>query len=179
MMATARLRQAASCESSPKASGRIDRARLNVSGRRKMTRLLIYRALMYGACGYALWRGRTDARIVGAVFLIGNFATLTLRPAATTAYNSFELTVFLIDVACLLAFTYAAMISDRFWPLWVSGLQLTTSFGHVLKAVDSTLVPLAYAAALRFWSYPILIILVIGVWRSQRRLRSEAELAPT
>ena len=28
---------------------------------------------------------------------------------------------------------------------------------------------IAYAAALRFWSYPILIILGIGVWRSSRR----------
>jgi hypothetical protein len=144
-----------------------------------MTRLLIYRALMYGACGYALYRGRTDARIVAAVFLIGNLATLTLRSSAMGGYTSFEVTVFLIDTACLLAFTYAAMISDRFWPLWVSGLQLTTSFGHVLKAVDSELVPLAYAAALRFWSYPILIILVVGVWRSRRRLSRGREPAPT
>jgi hypothetical protein len=144
-----------------------------------MTRLLIYRALMYGACGYALFRGRTDARIVGAVFLIGNFATLTLRSSSMGGYAAFEPTVFLIDLACLLAFSYAAMISDRFWPLWVSGLQLTTSFGHVVKAIDSELVPLAYAAALRFWSYPILIILVVGVWRSQRRVRRGRETAPT
>lgn len=143
-----------------------------------MTRLLIYRLLMYGACGYALYRGRKDARIVAGVFLIGNFATLTLRSSSMGGYNSFELTVFLIDVACLLAFTYAAMISDRFWPLWVAGLQLTTSFGHVLKALDSQMVALAYAASLRFWSYPILLILVIGVWRSQRRLR-EQQAAPT
>ena len=144
-----------------------------------MIRLLIYRALMYGACGYALWRGRKDARIVAAVFLIGNFATLALRSSVMGGYSSFEVSIFLIDVACLLAFTYAAMISDRFWPLWVSGLQLTTSFGHVLKAVDYELLPLAYAASLRFWSYPILIILVVGVWRSQRRLRGGPQATPT
>jgi len=149
-----------------------------VSGQGKMTRLIIYRALMYGACGYALFRGRTDARIVSTVFLIGNFATLTLRSSSLQAYSSFELDVFLIDIACLIAFTYAAMISDRFWPLWVAGLQLTTSFGHVLRAVDSHMVALAYAASLRFWSYPILLILVVGVWRSQRRLRI-GEPAPT
>ena len=144
-----------------------------------MTRVLVYRLLMYGICGYALFRGRTDARIVAAVFLIGNAATLTLRSSTMGGYWSFEPTIFAIDVACLLAFTYAAMISDRFWPLWVSGLQLTTSFGHVLKAIDSELVPLAYAAALRFWSYPILIILAVGVWRNQRRLRRERLAAPT
>lgn len=143
-----------------------------------MDRLLLYRALMYGICGYALFRGRSDARIVAAVFLVGNFATLTLRSSFAGGYSSVETSVLIIDILAFLAFTYAALISDRFWPLWISGLQLTTSFAHVLKAVDPTLLPLAYAAALRFWSYPILIILAVGVWRSQRRLRIGNPPAP-
>ena len=61
--------------------------------------------------------------------------------------------------------------------MWVSGLQLTTSMGHVLKAVDSHLMPLAYAAALQFWAYPILIILLIGTWRSNRRTMKELRAA--
>jgi hypothetical protein len=143
-----------------------------------MDRVLIFRLLMYGVCFYALVRGRTDARIVAIVFLVGNFATLALRSPLAQSYSSVESGIFLVDVICFLAFTYAALISDRFWPLWVSGLQLTTSFGHVLKAIDSSLLPIAYAAALRFWSYPILIILAVGVWRSRRRL-SAMERSPT
>ena len=143
-----------------------------------MNRLLIYHALMYGVCGYALFKGRTDARIVALVFLVGNFATLWLRSSLAGGYSSVETGVLVVDILAFLAFTYAALISDRFWPLWVSGLQLTTSFGHVLKAVDANLLPLAYAAALRFWSYPILLILAIGVWRSQRRqIRTPGEPA--
>ena len=135
-----------------------------------MDRVIIYRALMYGICAYALYRGKADARIVAAVFLVGNLATLMLR---SSTYSSVETTVFIIDVLAFLAFTYAALISDRFWPLWVSGLQLTTSMGHVFKMIDSHLLPLAYAAALRFWAYPILIILAIGTWRSHRRTVQE------
>jgi hypothetical protein len=135
-----------------------------------MDRVLIYRVLMYGICGYALYRGKTDARIVAGVFLIGNLATLLLR---SSTYASVESSVFVIDVLAFLAFTYAALISDRFWPLWVSGLQLTTSLGHVFKLIDSHLLPLAYAAALRFWAYPILIILAVGTWRSHRRTLQE------
>ena len=56
----------------------------------------------------------------------------------------------------------------------MSGLQLTTSFGHLIKAFETQLLPFAYAAALRFWSYPILIILAVAVYRSQRRDRTEA-----
>lgn len=144
-----------------------------------MARLLFFCALMSAACGYAVLRGRTDARIVGAVFLVGTFATLGLRSSQVGAYSSVESGIFAVDMACLAAFTYAALISDRFWPLWVSGLQLTTILGHIFKAIDSSLLPLAYAAALRFWGYPILIILAVGVWRSQRRLRREHEATAT
>ena len=140
-----------------------------------MVRLILYNLLLFGACGYAFWRGKLDARIVAAAFFIGNFATFALRSQLSGGYSSLESGIFAVDVACFLAFTYAALISDRFWPLWVSGLQLTTSFGHVLKAIHTDMLPLAYAAALRFWGYPILIILAVGVWRSQQRMRRERE----
>lgn len=140
-----------------------------------MVRLVLYYTLLFGTCGYALWRGKVDARIVAATFLLGNYATIALRSHPAGGYSSLELGIFAVDVACLLAFTYAALISDRFWPLWVSGFQLTTSFGHILKLADSSLLPLAYATALRFWGYPILIILAVGVWRSQKRLHRERE----
>lgn len=134
-----------------------------------MDRLLIYHTLLFGACGYALIWGKTDARVVALVFLIGNFATLALRTPLGESYSSVETGILIIDLLAFAGFTYAAMNSDRFWPLWVSGLQLTTGLGHLMKAFESHLLPLAYAAALRFWSYPILVILAIGVWRSRRR----------
>lgn len=142
-----------------------------------MERFILYHVLLFGACGYALLRGRTDARIVGAVFLVGNFVTYAIRSPFAESYTSVETGILAVDVVAFLAFTYAALISDRFWPLWVSGLQLTTSLGHVMKAVDLNLMPLAYAAALRFWAYPILIILALGVWRSERRSRRETTSA--
>jgi hypothetical protein len=142
-----------------------------------MDRLLIYHTLLFGACGYALLRGRTDARIVAVVFLTADFATTLLRSHLPGEYSSVETSTLMIDVLAFVGFTYAALISDRFWPLWVSGLQLTTSMGHVLKAIDEHMLPLAYAAALRFWAYPILIILAVGTWRAHRRARRETVTA--
>jgi hypothetical protein len=139
-----------------------------------MDRLILYRMLMYGACGYALFRGKADARIVAAVFLVGDLATLALR---SSAYSSVDTSILAVDILGFLGFTYAAVISDRFWPLWVSGLQLTSSMGHLFKAVDTHLMPLAYAAALRFWAWPILILLAVGTWRSERRRKHEASAA--
>ena len=138
-----------------------------------MIRVILFDMLLFGACGYALLRGKTDARIVAVVCIVANFASY----AVVSRYASVETGVLIIDILTFLAFTFVALKSDRFWPLWVSGLQLTTSIGHLLKAVQADLLPLAYAAALRFWSYPILIILAVGVWRSQRRAREDGTAA--
>ena len=130
-----------------------------------MIRSILFDLLLFGVCGYALLRGRTDARIVAIVCLFATFAS----HAVVSRYASVEIGVLMIDLVVFVLFTFVALRSDRFWPLWVSGLQLTTSLGHFLKAAQTDLLPLAYAAALRFWSYPILIILAVGVWRGQRR----------
>lgn len=143
-----------------------------------MAHLIFYYLLLFGACGYAFWRGNAEARIVAGTFFIGSFATIMVHSHVRGGYSSVETGVFFVDFVCFLLFTYAALISDRFWPLWVSGLQLTTNFGHIMKMIDSHLLPFAYAAALRFWGYPILIILAVGVWRGQRRLQRHSGPTP-
>ena len=135
-----------------------------------MVRLIIFNALLLGSCGYALLRGTHDAKIIAIVTLVASFATLLLF----RTYSEVEFGVLIVDVLTFLAFAAVALKSDRFWPLWISGLQLTTTFGHLLKAFEDQLVPIAYAVALRSWSYPIQIILAVAVWRT-RRDRSEGE----
>ncbi len=80
----------------------------------------------------------------------------------------------LVDLGVLAGFIAVALRSERFWPLWIAGLQLTTSIGHMLKGVDQDLLPRAYGAALQFWSYPILLILAVGTYRSHQRMRRSA-----
>jgi len=132
-----------------------------------MPTFAIYTILLLGVCGYAFWRGRADERLAAMVCLLASVASLALLGPARLRYSGVEIGVFMVDLFTLAAFTYVALRSERFWPLWISGLQLTTSIGHVLKAIDEHLLPMAYAAAMRVWSYPILFILAIAVWRGQ------------
>src|SRR6476646_761496 len=138
-----------------------------------MTRIILFNLLLFGACGYALLRGTRDARIIALVCVAADFATLAVKGPSATSYASVETGVMIVDLLTFAAFTFVALTSDRFWPLWVSGLQLTTSMGHALKGIEASLLPIAYAAALRFWSYPILIILAVAVWRHQQRVRQQ------
>ena len=137
-----------------------------------MVRFILFMLLLFGSCGYALWRGNRDARIVAATCLIAAFASI---PAA--AYGSIETTVLIVDVLVLTSFLYVALQSDRFWPLWIAGLHVTTMIGHALKLMSGDLVPIAYAVALRFWAYPELIILAIAVWRHNQRITPRLQVA--
>ena len=132
----------------------------------------IFIPLLVAVCFYAWWRGGPDERIVAATCLAGTAATLLAISPLRERYTGVEQGMMLVDLAVLAAFITVALRSKGFWPLWVAGLQLTTSIGHVLKGVDQDLLPRAYGAALQFWSYPILLILAVGTYRRHRRLEN-------
>lgn len=137
----------------------------------------LYLALLIVTCGYAFARGRGDERTSGAVCIAASILTPILLSPLTARYTHIESGVLLIDGAVLAAFTLVALRSDRFWPLWLAGLQLTTTLAHLLKAIEFELVPYAYAAAGRFWGYPILLVLAVGTWRGHQRRMREQEAA--
>ena len=131
----------------------------------------IFGPLLLAVCIYAWLRGGSDERAVAATCLAGTLATMLVISPLRQRYAGVEEGLMLVDLGVLAGFITVALRSKRFWPLWVAGLQLTTSLGHILKGVDQDLLPKAYGAALQFWSYPILLILAIGTYRAQQRLR--------
>jgi len=127
-----------------------------------------YYAILFLVSAYAMLRGRSDERIAVATCIVATIATnIVYTPKGS--FVSVEMGVMLVDVGTFAAFTFLALRSDRFWPLWLAGLQLTTVIAHALKAVHLDLMPQAYAAAARFWVYPIFLVIVIGTWRTARR----------
>ena len=136
-----------------------------------------FRALLIASCGYALWRGRRDERVVALVCIAATLASRLAFSPLSVRYTNIEFGLLAIDVAVLGTFIVVALQSSRFWPLWIAGLQLTSSTAHLMKAIESDLLPKAYGAAIALWSYPILIILAIGTWRGHRRMRAEQNLS--
>ena len=124
-------------------------------------------------CIYAFARGEAESRIAAAICGAASIASVIVMSPIAGRYSHIEAGVFAVDLAVLAGFTAIALRSDRFWPLWLAGLQLTTILAHVFKVIDFQLVPQIYAAAARFWVYPIFLIIVIGTWRSQRRRSDE------
>lgn len=131
--------------------------------------IIFYLGLLAASCGYALWRGDRDARFAAVVCIVATALTVILLTPGQQRYQLVESGAMIVDLATLAAFVVLALFSERFWPLWVAGLQLTASTAHALKLFDTDLVPLAYAMAERFWSYPILLIIAAGAYRARRR----------
>ena len=136
-----------------------------------------YFFLLASCCGYAFWRGRGDVRIAAAVCLLATAVTNLVLHSPLDSHRQLETGVLAIDVLVFGAFVWLALSSQRFWPLWVAGLQLTSLLAHLARVSGIDLLPVAYAAAERFWSYPILIIIAVGAARQHRRLMDERDLS--
>jgi hypothetical protein len=137
----------------------------------------IFWILLFIVCACAVLRGRTDERIAAGACAGATLLTHFVLGPLKIKYAGVEHGLVALDVAMLAIFIAVALRSSRFWPLWVAGLQLTTSMAHLMKAVDLHLMPRAYAAAAVFWSYPILLIILIACWRTGRHNRLESRSA--
>lgn len=131
-----------------------------------------YYTFLFVVCAYAFLRGRLDERLAASTCIAATFATnIVYIPLGS--YAGVETGVLIVDSLALLGFIFIALRTDRFWPLWVAGLQLTSLIAHFLRAIDSALIPQVYAAAARFWVYPIFAIILIGTWRTHRRRQQD------
>lgn len=139
---------------------------------------LQYWLVLLAVAAYAFARGRIDERLAAAICIVATVATRVVHSPLSDRFSGVELGVLAVDLLTLAGFVAIALRSDRFWPLWIAGLQLTSIVAHGLKAIQIDLLPQAYAAAARLWVYPIFLIIVVGTWRSHRRIQREARPDP-
>ncbi len=135
-----------------------------------MVRWLAFNLLLFGCCGYALRRGGPPERLGGLIFLLAAALTVLGASPFGIRFQHVELGILLVDAAVLYAFIVLAIRSERFWPIWVAGLQTVEVFTHFARLVTPGIIPPAYGEAVALWSYPTLVLLAIGTWRHRRRL---------
>ena len=94
---------------------------------------IVYHLLLIAVAAYAFLRGRSDERLAAAICVFATIATRLVLSPTPERYSGVEIGVFLVDFLTLAGFVAIALRTDRFWPLWVAGLQLTTLVAHMLK----------------------------------------------
>lgn len=138
-----------------------------------MDRILTFYTLQLAASGYACWRGGAPERLTGLALLIAAIATTVLPPTVPDWYAGVEVQILVVDLALLGALLVITLFADRYWTVWVTALHALGTGSHVARALSSDVVGLAYAMLTAAWSYPILLLLVIGTFRHSRRLQSK------
>ena len=131
----------------------------------------LFRILLALVVLYAFLRGKRDERNISIILVVGVIATHFAWTPVNQRFAGLETHVMAVDIIVFAGFLWVALRSDRYWPMWIAGLQLTTIFGHLLKAAESDLFSRAYGAALMFWAYPIVLILAVGTWRGHHRVQ--------
>ena len=139
-----------------------------------MTRLIIYWSLMAAVLWLSWFRGDRETRVAALICLIATIGSLHMLWPFTIPGSVIKPVVAAIDIITFAAFVVIALRSERFWPLWLAGLQLTTLLSHMMKLLRPDLVAIAYEAAMKFWSYPLLVILGIAAWRTGLRERDRS-----
>jgi hypothetical protein len=119
---------------------------------------------------YALFKGGIPERMGTSILALASALTVAALSSPATVYISIESGVFVVDLACFTAFLVLALRANRYWPLWIAGLQLIGTSAHAVKLAYPEVIPKAYAFVTVFWGYPMLLILVLGTFRHQQRL---------
>ena len=120
---------------------------------------------LLSSCGVALRWGGLDERLASLAFIL---ATITSRLFTESNYVHTENMVMVIDAVLLVVLVSIALRSDRFWPMWAAAFQLVAVTVHFASLTETGSFAWAYAVGLLFWTYPVLIALMVGTWMEAR-----------
>lgn len=138
-------------------------------------RPVFFALLQAGVCLYALMRGALPERWIAALMAVAALATFAVPVEPHVSYHSLEVPVFWIDLAFLASLFAVAARANRFWPMWLTALQLLAIGVHGVSAVDAAIIPNVYARAVAWLAYPMIMILAVGTYRHGKRTKDRKE----
>jgi hypothetical protein len=139
-------------------------------------RMLLFAILLFACFFYALARGGWPERIGSFVLIAGSFLTLAVNSPLQQRYASVEIGILVVDVGVLLAFLALALLTDRYWPLWTTALQLLVVLAHLARWADPEMFRHGYGFILAVWSYMQLLVMALGIRAHQKQqLKTSAE----
>lgn len=129
---------------------------------------LAYDIALLATLVLVMWWGGADEWHGIFVIVLGSCATLLvgLLPAFNWVANRWS--AGLVDLVVLGAFVDLALRSKRYWPLWVTSLQLMAVSMHALSLIYPTDRIEGYIIAQGFLAYPMLAMLILASWRTSR-----------
>ncbi|SMF61063.1 hypothetical protein [Allosphingosinicella indica] len=123
--------------------------------------MVIFLVLLLACCGYALARGAREERAAALIMFTGCVATWAVNSPLATRYAAVEPAILAVDLAMFALFVAVALRSERYWPLWLSALQLLAVLAHGARFADPDMMRNGYGFVMAVWSYPQLVLIAI------------------
>ena len=133
-----------------------------------MPHYVIFPILLTGSMAYALWKGGAPERIAAAVLFAGVILTIVAQLFDTNRYATVQWGAAAVDAGVLAGFLSVALLSTRYWPMWLTALQIIqfcSDFAKLLPGVAE----LTYAMASSLIGYPLILIIVVATMRHRMR----------
>nr|WP_253072743.1 hypothetical protein [Sphingomonas sp. H160509] len=129
------------------------------------------------------WRGRGRALgIVGylrqpelavaALCWTAALATVVLGSSSATRFYSLERSLLVIDCGLLAGLAIIGVRSGKGWVLCAAALHLLSTTAHVARLTTPGMWRLGYQVMEEASSYPVLLLLALGIWSRHRAVRS-------
>jgi hypothetical protein len=141
-------------------------------------RLILFLTLLGVSVIYALRRGGEPERAAAVVFILMTISDPFVHALTPLSYIKLDPGHFIIDFTGWVLLLAIALRANRFWPLWVSSLQTVSLIAHIAKLLDYSIHPVGYAIMQVASSYPLLLILIIGTYNHEKRLRQSGSDRP-
>ncbi|MEO9914173.1 hypothetical protein [Parasphingorhabdus sp.] len=105
------------------------------------------------------------------ILIIATAMTIIAASPWDIRFANPEVGIFLVDLAILAAFLVLAVYAERYWTLWICAMQVIQVLSHLPIIFIPELLPQAYFIIVAIWAYPMLMVLALGTYRHQQRLR--------
>ncbi|PVM87290.1 hypothetical protein DDF62_16800 [Caulobacter radicis] len=123
-------------------------------------------------CGLAIRFGDKPARRVGMITLGGWVVSLIVfRNSARFA----DIGLMAVDGVIAALFVWVSLSSRRLWTVVVAAFQMLGVASHLATVIDHRVTINTYKLSLAVWSYGILVMLAVAVWRHWREQRRVAD----
>ncbi|WP_164088949.1 hypothetical protein [Sphingorhabdus sp. YGSMI21] len=136
-----------------------------------MGRIEFFFSLLAVVCIYSTVKGGQPERRAVIVFIVGVALSMIAAALSNLRFSQPEIGILISDMAMLAAFIGLALYAERYWTLWLCSMQVIQVLSHIPLMIIPELLPQAYYVIVAFWAYPMLIVLAMGTYRHQQRLR--------
>lgn len=130
--------------------------------------ILLYNGLLLAACLSAARMGAWEERACAFVAFVATLLTVFTAGKLDMRFLSANLRLAMIDASALVSFAIVGMRSRKYWPIWVSAMQLVTFLANFAPLLEVHGHSLAYAIAEQMWAWLILTVILVSSLRQWR-----------